>query len=85
MKKDYTWIPLVPLIGGHALGAEKAFQKPPEFIASYPGIDNDNEYINYQNNILGRKLKYKAYEPNDLTFECKINAVFCTPPLKLAA
>ena len=85
MNKEFTWAPVVPLIGGHALGFEKAFGKPPVAIYSYPGIDNDNEYVTYQNETLGRNLEFKTFEPTDLVFEQKINAICCTPPLKLAA
>jgi site-specific DNA-cytosine methylase len=80
MNKEFTWAPMVPLIGGHALGFEKAFGKPPVAIYSYPGIDNDNEYVTYQNETLGRNLEFKTFEPSDLVFEQKINAICCTPP-----
>lgn len=81
MNKDFTWIPHIPLIGGFPIGAEMAFGKPPEFIASLPGFGkNDSHYINYQNVTLGRNLEYKAIEPDDLTFERKINLVVSTPP-----
>ena len=34
-KKEITWAPLIPLIGGQMLGAERAFGKPPTAIYSY--------------------------------------------------
>ena len=36
---DITWAPLIPLIGGLPLGAEKATGKPPEAIYSYEGFE----------------------------------------------
>ena len=30
---EFTWAPLVPLIGGFPIGVEKAFGKPPVLIA----------------------------------------------------
>ena len=74
-QNDFTWIPLIPLIGGFPLGIEKAWGKEPEFIASYEGIGNDNHYANYKNN-----LSFKKYDSADLEFEQKINLVVCTPP-----
>ena len=54
---NLTWAPLVPLIGGQMLGAEKAFGKPPVAIYSYDGFEaNDSHYINYQNNVKKRGL-----------------------------
>ena len=43
---DITWAPLIPLIGGLPLGAEKATGKPPEAIYSYEGFEaNDGQYV----------------------------------------
>ena len=59
MKQDITWAPLIPLIGGQMLGAEKAFGKPPEAIYSYTGFEaNDGHYVNYQQNTKGRDIPY---------------------------
>jgi site-specific DNA-cytosine methylase len=56
---DITWAPIIPLIGGQMLGAEKAFGKPPEAIYSYDGFQaNDSHYVHYQNNVKGRDLQY---------------------------
>lgn len=78
---EFTWAPLVPLIGGFPVGIENAFGKPPELIASYDGIANDEHYINYQRKTLGREhIEYKTYDPEDATFERKINVIVCTPP-----
>jgi site-specific DNA-cytosine methylase len=56
---DITWAPIIPLIGGQMLGAEKAFGKPPETIFSYPDFyANDSHYVNYQQNIKGRDIHY---------------------------
>lgn len=78
---NFTWAPLIPLIGGFCLGAEKAFGKPPEAIYSFPGIGNDEHYVNYQQNTLGRKdVDYVILDSADDTFLQKINLVVCTPP-----
>ena len=80
MSKDITWAALIPLIGGHPLGAEKATGKPPEFVASYTGFwANDSQYMNYQNNTLGRSIPYiNLTETPD--FKQKVNIVVATPP-----
>ena len=78
--ENFTWAPLVPLIGGFPVGIEQAFGKPPELIASYPGIVNDEHYVNYQQNILKRDVQFKTYDPSDDVFEQKINLIVCTPP-----
>lgn len=84
-KEDITWAPLIPLIGGGPLGAEEAIGKPPEFVASYTGFwANDSQYMNYQNNTLGRNIPYINLTENQ-DFKQKVNIVIATPPLKLAA
>jgi site-specific DNA-cytosine methylase len=56
---DITWAPIIPLIGGQMLGAEKAFGKPPEAIYSYADFGaNDSHYVNYQQNVKGRDIQY---------------------------
>lgn len=78
---SFTWAPLVPLIGGFPIGIEEAFGKPPEAIYSYPGIGNDEHYVNYQQNTLGRKdIDFVTFDPSDTSFIKKINLVVCTPP-----
>lgn len=80
-EQNFTWAPLVPLIGGFPVGAERAFGKAPELIASFDGIANDEHYVNYQQKVLGRDhVEFKTYDPEDTTFERKINLVVCTPP-----
>jgi hypothetical protein len=81
---DFTWIPIIPLIGGFPLGTEKAMGKPPEFIGSYTGFwANDSHYVNYQNNTLGRNLEYRNLD--EVRTHQTVNVVVGTPPLKLAA
>ncbi|MBT4995555.1 MAG: DNA cytosine methyltransferase [Hellea sp.] len=59
MNKEITWAPIIPLIGGQMLGAEKAFGKPPETIYSYPDFGaNDSHYVNYQTVTKGRDIAY---------------------------
>lgn len=84
MKNDITWAPLIPLIGGSPLGAEKAFNKPPEAIYSYDGFQaNDSHYVNYMNNVKGRGLEYILLDNS--SEKGKIDVISGTPPLKLAA
>lgn len=84
---DITWAPHIPLLGGFPLGAEAALGKAPEEIFSLPGFfGNDQHYVNYQQNTLGRKhLAYTPIDPDDLKFERKINIIVGTPPLSVAA
>ena len=63
--EDITWVPLIPLIGGQMLGAEKAFGKPPAAIYSYEGFQaNDSHYVNYQQKTLGRDIDYIVLDEN---------------------
>lgn len=81
MKKDYTFIPIIPLIGGFPLGAEKALGRPPEFVSSLePFWKNDSQYMNYQNETLGRDVEYRVLDPEDRSFKQRVNIVVGTPP-----
>lgn len=81
---DITWAPIIPLIGGQMLGAEKAFNKPPEAIYSYDGFQaNDSHYVNYMNNVKGHGLEYVLLD--NFSEKRKIDVISGTPPLKLAA
>ena len=82
---EFTWAPLIPLIGGFPLGTEEAFNKQPVAIYSFDNIPNDLVYENYQNNTKGKNLEFKTFKQNDYTFERKINFIVGTPPLMLAA
>ena len=77
-----TWAPHIPLIGGLPLGAEAAIGHAPEEIFSLPGFyGNDKHYHNYQTVTLGRtSLKYTPIDPDDVTFDRKINIIVGTPP-----
>ena len=77
---EFTWVPLIPLIGGFPLGTEEAFGKSPVAIYSFPGLGNDLQYINYQNNVKNLNLEYKVFEQDDYQFEKKINFIIGTPP-----
>ena len=59
---EFTWAPLIPLIGGFPISTEQAFKKPPEAIYSFPGLGNDLVYENYQNNIHHKNLEFKTYK-----------------------
>ena len=79
-KKEITWAPLIPLIGGQALGAEKAFGKPPEAIYSFGGFEaNDNHYVNYQQNTLGRDIPYVLLDLDNPSIK-QVDVVTGTPP-----
>lgn len=82
MVNTITWAPHIPLIGGLPIGTELALQKPPEEIFSLPGFyGNDKHYHNYQTVTLGRtSLKYTPIDPDDVTFDRKINIIVGTPP-----
>jgi hypothetical protein len=81
---DIIWAPIIPLIGGQMLGAEKAFGKPPVAIYSYDGFQaNDSHYVNYMNNVKGYNLDYILLDSS--TAKRNIDVISGTPPLKLAA
>jgi hypothetical protein len=81
---EITWAPIIPLIGGQMIGAEKAFGKPPEAIFSYDGFQaNDSHYVNYMNNLKGRNLDYVLLDSS--TPNRNIDVISGTPPLKIAA
>jgi len=80
MSKEITWAPLIPLIGGQMLGAEKAFGKPPEVIYSYDGFqDNDSHYVNYQQVTKGRDIPYVLLDSDNPKIK-KVDVVSGTPP-----
>lgn len=80
MKQDITWAPLIPLIGGQMLGAEKAFGKPPEAIYSYSGFEaNDGHYVNYQQVTKGRDIPYVLLDSENPNIK-QVDVVSGTPP-----
>lgn len=79
MTDTVKWAPLIPLIGGQMLGAEKAFGNAPSAIYSYDGFQaNDSHYVNYQNEIKGRGIPYTIVEPN--TRYESVDVISGTPP-----
>jgi len=75
---EITWAPIIPLIGGQMLGAEKAFGKPPEAIYSYADFEgNDSHYVNYQQNVKGRDVQYKMIPESSSRH---ISVISGTPP-----
>lgn len=75
---DITWAPIIPLIGGQMLGAERAFGKPPEAIYSYEDFGaNDSHYVNYQQNVKGRDVQYIMIPESQSKH---INVISGTPP-----
>ena len=77
---EIKWGALIPLIGGFPLGAERSIGKPPETVMSYTGFwANDSQYMNYQNNTLGRSIPYINLTEND-SYSKKLDIVVATPP-----
>jgi DNA (cytosine-5)-methyltransferase 1 len=76
---EITWVPLIPLIGGQMLGAEKAFGVPPKAIYSYDGFQaNDSHYVNYQNNVKKAGVEYIILDENGPKHT--VDVVSGTPP-----
>lgn len=79
MNDIIKWAPLIPLIGGQMLGAEKAFGLPPSTIYSYDGFQsNDSHYVNYQNNIKKRGIDYVLMDDNPVVES--VDVISGTPP-----
>jgi len=77
---NITWAPLIPLIGGFPLGAEKAFGKPPVSIYSYDGFSkNDSHYIHYMNDVRKNNLSYDIVN-EEYKAQQKVNVIVGTPP-----
>lgn len=71
---NIKWAPLIPLIGGLPLGAEKAFGCKPDKIYSYDGFQsNDSHYVNYM-----KPIEYVIVD-NDTKYEA-LDVVLGTPP-----
>lgn len=78
---DIKWAPLIPLIGGHPIGAELAFGNAPEAIYSYDGFQgNDSHYVNYQQNTLGRKDVQYVTLDEETKYPSGIQVINGTPP-----
>lgn len=67
--KHIRWISFQPLIGGCALGAEKAFGCPPLFNIDFEGPDkgNSSAYLHYQNNIKKNDIRELVLNGNILS------------------
>lgn len=77
--KEVTWAPLIPLIGGFPLGAEKAFGKPPEAIYSYSDFKkNDSHYVHYVNEIRRANVPYELLDEEYK--QRQIDVIVGTPP-----
>lgn len=76
--RDISWAPIIPLIGGFALGAEKVLGTKPKFVGSYLGFgQNDALYVDHL-----RKNGYDGEYRNmiDDQREEHVDIVVCTPP-----
>ena len=74
------WVAFQPLIGGMALGAEKAFGSTPLCVIDYKGVVNSNAYVNYMNNVRKLNLKHLILD-GDLLSKSQI---FDDVPLNLS-
>lgn len=80
-KRPITWAPIIPLIGGFPLGAEKALGNTPEGIFSYtPFGANDHQYINYMNNTRGLNIPVHLIDENYSYAGPKIDVFVSTCP-----
>jgi len=80
MASQYTFAPVIPLIGGFPLGAELALEKPPKAIYSYSGFEaNDSHYVYYQNAIKNRNIDYINISEQEDSYT-DVDIVMCTPP-----
>lgn len=52
------WAVFQPLIGGMALGAEKAFGCKPSAVISYDGVANDDLYLDYEKNVKNTNIPH---------------------------
>jgi site-specific DNA-cytosine methylase len=80
--QSIKWAPVIPLIGGLAIGAEQAIGHAPEFICSYtPFWDlNDCHYVNYQRKTLGRPaMEYFLIDKGEKP-RSEIDLAVCVPP-----
>lgn len=66
---NIRWVSFQSLIGGSALGAEKAFGCLPLFTIDYDGVDkaNSSAYVYYQNEIKKNNLKQLVLNGNLLS------------------
>jgi len=83
--EDITWAPLVPLIGGFPLGAERALGKLPEAILSFTDFaGNDAQYVNYMQETRGLDVPYIQLDNEDhremLNAVGDIDIIVGTPP-----
>lgn len=63
-QKKIKWITLQSLLGGMALGAEKAFGCPPAAILNYDGVENTEAYVHYMNSIRELNIPYYTFDGN---------------------
>lgn len=66
MEQKLRWAAYQPLIGGMAIGAERAFGSQPICILSYEGVANDDLYASYMNET--RKLSVPHLKLKDTLY-----------------
>lgn len=77
MTKQYNWAPVIPLIGGFALGAFEAIKQKPQAIYSYtPFTKNDSHIVNYWNDVPYIQLDVDG----EVIEKQKLDFVVCLPP-----
>jgi len=67
MKNDITWMAAQPLLGGLALGCERALGSRPVACYSYQGIGNDQHFLNYYESQ-GQGIPYFILDGGLLSF-----------------
>jgi len=74
-----NWAPMISLIGGFPLGAEKAFGIPPVANYTYEGFaKNDSHYNHYMTEV--RKLNMPYVNVDEYSGNQKLDVVVGTPP-----
>lgn len=81
MTDNIKWAPIIPLIGGFPIGAEKALGTAPEGVFSYTAFGgNDHQYINYMNNTRGLDIPVHLIDQNYSYSGPKIDIFVSTCP-----
>lgn len=71
---------IIPLIGGEAIGVEKATGKPPEYMLSYtPFAANDSHLVNYYKQR-GLDIPYHNLDEGQPKFDTKVDSVSSVCP-----
>jgi site-specific DNA-cytosine methylase len=76
MSKKITWAPIMPLIGGFPLGAEKQIGNTPDYILGYKvSSKNDSLYIRYMNETRGLNIPYYVIDDDTNEVDASLQSV----------